>query len=422
MMNRSMPIAGGFALLVSLIAGGCAARVPETPGPRSAPAEVRALWVVRNALTHPDSVRAMVQRAEEAGFNTLIVQVRGRGDAYYNSRWEPRSMALAHQPQDYDPLPLVLAEAHRRGMSVHAWLNTFLLTNMDEPDTAATHLYNTRPDLLAVPYGVARELYDMDPRDPRYREQILAYTRNARDRAEGVYLSAASPEVKEHLYSVWMDVLERYDVDGLHFDYVRYPAPDWDYSRVSLERFRAWLTPQLPDSVRERFAAMEAADPLVWADSFPGEYDRFRREQVTEMVERIYYGAKKREPEIVISAAVFGNSKDAYEKRYQDWREWLRRGILDIAAPMAYARDTETFREQIRVAVETAGPERIWAGIGSWRIPVESTLEKIDAARALGVRGIVLFSYNSAVRVNPELNPKADYLMQVSERAFTNQE
>ena len=84
---------------------------------------------------------------------------------------------------------------------------------------------------------------------------------------EGVYMSPAAPESKEHVYSMWMDVLEHYDVDGINFDYVRYPAPDYDYSRISLDRFRLWLVPQLPDSTRARFAAMES-DPLVYADSF----------------------------------------------------------------------------------------------------------------------------------------------------------
>ena len=81
-------------------------------------------------------------------------------------------------------------------------------------------------------------------------------------------MSPAAPETKERVYSLWMDVLEHDHVDGINFDYVRYPAPDYDYSRVSLDRFRLWLLPQLADSVRTRFAALES-DPLAYADSFP---------------------------------------------------------------------------------------------------------------------------------------------------------
>jgi delta-aminolevulinic acid dehydratase/porphobilinogen synthase len=84
---------------------------------------------------------------------------------------------------------------------------------------------------------------------------------------------------------------------------------------------------------------------------------------------------------------------------------------------MAYSANTQIFREQIRVAVEAGGRDHIWAGIGAYRQPVDSTLEKIRAARELGARGIVLFSYNSAVRKS-ELNPDAEYLQRVMKAAF----
>jgi uncharacterized lipoprotein YddW (UPF0748 family) len=383
--------------------------------PVPVPAEVRALWVVRTTLEHPDSVRAMVTRAHDAGFNTLIVQVRGRGDAYYDSRWEPRAAGIVADTK-FDPLALVIREAHQRGMSVHAWLNTALLANVEPPPPDPRHMLNARPDLLAVPYALARELYAMDARDPRYRAKIVEHARGARDRVEGVYMSAAAPETKEHIYSLWMDVLDHYDVDGLNFDYVRYPAPDFDYSRVSLDRFRLWLVPQLTAADRARFQGLEA-DPLVYADSFPARYSDFRREQVTDLVERIYYGVKKRNPGVLVTADVFGNATDAYENRFQDWRSWLRRGFLDAAVLMSYSTNTARWREEIRVAVEAGGGDKVWAGIGAYRQVADSTVAKIRLGRQLGARGFSLFSYNFTVRKG-ELNPGADYLQAVKKGAF----
>lgn len=411
---KSMP---PLFLVYALIAAACAPQKPATPTPRiAAPAEVRALWVVRNTLNHPDSVREMVERAHANGFNTLIVQVRGRGDAYYDSRWEPRAPSIA-AGEEFDPLALTIQEAHRRGLTVHAWLNTHLLANMDRPPTDPAHIYNKRPDLLAVPYGIARELYAMNPRDSLYRAKILEYSRGARDRVEGVYLSAAAPETKEHVYSLWMDVLDKYpDLDGLNFDYVRYPAPDYEYSRHSLDRFRLWLLPHLSGEQRTRYAALES-DPLVYADSFKVQYDDFRREQVTDLVERIYYGVKKRNPDVLVSADVFANATDAYDKRFQDWRTWLRRGFLDVAALMAYTPSTDIFREQIKVAVEAGGPNRVWAGIGAYRQPADSAIDKIRAARSVGAKGVVLFSYNWTIRPS-EMNPGGDYLERVNKSVF----
>ncbi|MHB8837973.1 MAG: glycoside hydrolase family 10 protein [Gemmatimonadaceae bacterium] len=403
-------------LAASLLLAACAPHAPPmVRAPIPTPPEVRALWVVRDVLTNPDSITTMVARAHASGFNTLIVQVRGRGDAYYDARWEPRAAGIA-DIKGFDPLALVLKEAHARNIAVHAWLNTALLANMDTPPTDSMHMFNRRPDLLAVPYSVARELYTMDPWSPQYRARILEAARQERSEVEGVYLSAAAPETKEHIYAMWMDVLEHYDVDGLNFDYVRYPAPSHDYSRITLQRFRRWLLPQLSDADRGRFAALEA-DPLVYADSFPARFSDFRRAQVTELVERIYYAVKKRNPNVVVSADVFANAKDAYENRFQDWTDWLRRGFLDVAALMAYNTSTQVVTDQIKVAIEAGGPSKVWAGLGAYRMEADSVVAKINAARALGARGIVLFSYGSTVRPGP-FNPNGDYLQRIQRAAW----
>ena len=390
-------------------------RPPAVRPPIPAPQEVRALWVVRDVLTDTDSIKLMVQRAAEHGINTLIVQVRGRGDAYYQSRWEPNPPGVTVSPT-FDPLALVIREAHARNIAVYAWLNTMVLANQDTPPTDTTHLLFRRPDLLAVPYKLSRELYAMDPRDPQYRAKIQQYEKDNRDHVEGFYLSPAAPETKEHIYSLWMDVLEHYDVDGLNFDYVRLPAPDHDYSKISLQRFRLWLMPHLSDVERARFAALES-DPLVYVDSFPGRYDDFRRTQVTELVERIYYAVKKRNPHVMVTADVFANSRDAYANRFQDWTNWLRRGFLDVAVLMAYNTNTQVVRDQVKVAVDAGGGARVWAGLGAYRMSVDSVVAKIKAARAEGARGVAFFSYASMVH-RGTFNPDGEYLARVQAAAW----
>src|SRR5256884_3955546 len=165
-------------------------------------AEVRALWVVRNTLTSPEKINKMIESASAAGFNTLIVQVRGRGDAYYNSRWEPRAVELKDQPADFDPLAFAIAEAHRRGLKVHAWLNTSLLANLDALPADPNHVYNKHPEWLAVPRPVAAELYRMSPRDPRYRARIVEWSKANRGELEGVYTGPANAKVREHIYQI----------------------------------------------------------------------------------------------------------------------------------------------------------------------------------------------------------------------------
>lgn len=376
------------------------------------PEEVRALWVVRSTLTSPDSIKELVRRAKATGFKTLIVQVRGRGDAYYASRWEPRASELEKEKPDFDPLALTIKEAHAAGLKVHAWINTFLVANVDELPKAADHAVFRHPEWLMVPRTVAADLYRVDPRSPNYTERLIQHARSNQGELEGLFLSPAHPAVKEHLYDVWMDVLERYDVDGLHFDYVRYPNAQFDYNRTALERFRAEIEKTIGDNERKLIARDAASDPLIYAMTFPERFAQFQRDQVTDMVERVYQGVKARKPAVLISAAVFANDEDAYRSRFQDWKLWLRRELLDVICPMAYTPDTETFRQQIAVAVGNASGRQVWAGIGAYRQPVEGTLEKISVARQLGAQGFILFSYDSSVRAS-ELNPQGDYLERV---------
>jgi len=381
--------------------------------------EVRALWVVRTTLTSVDKIQTMVKAAHDNGFNTLIVQVRGRGDAYYRSRNEPRAVELKDQSPEFDPLAVTLAEAKQRGLKVHAWLNTSLLANLDALPTDPKHVYNRHPEWLAVPRPVAAELYKMSPRDPRYRTRIVEWSKANRGELEGVYTGPANPKVREHIYKIWMDVLKNYDVDGLHFDYVRLASPDFDYSRTSLDNFRKWLEPKLSKEERGRLKQSSKQNPLAAAENHADKFAEFQREQITTLVDRIYRAVKRQKPQVTVSAAVFANHENAYTRRFQDWRRWLSMGILDVACPMAYSTDTEVFKKQIEVAATSAhaAGRRVWAGIGAYRIPSESTVEKINAARTLGSDGIILFSYDFTVRPG-DLNPGGDYLGRVRRSAF----
>lgn len=403
-----------------------APRLTANPAPSSSaipPSEVRALWVVRTTLTSEEKIRKMVESAANAGFNTLIVQVRGRGDAYYSSRWEPRSVDLKAQPQSFDPLAVTLAEAKKRGLKVHAWLNTSLLANLDALPTDPSHVYNKHPEWLAVPRAVATELYNQSPRDSGYRARIVEWSKANRSELEGIYTGPANPKVREHIYRIWMDVLTHYPVDGLHFDYVRLASPDFDYSRTSLDKFLKWLKPQLTTEERRSLTQSLKNSPLAATDTYKEKFSDFQREQITSLVNRIYHAVKKKRPGVIVSAAVFANSENAYTRRSQDWQRWLRMGILDVVCPMAYTPDTATFRKQVEVATTTAhqAGRRVWAGIGAYRIPVESTVEKISTARSLGADGIILFSYDFTAAPSA-LNPTGDYLRRVQNAAFdTNQ-
>ena len=365
---------------------------PESSSPRVV-WETRGLWVVRSTLVHPDSVRAMVARAAGAGFNTLLVQVRGRGDAYYSGGIEPRADEIQDQPA-FDPLALAVREAHALGIEVHAWLNVHLISSAFVISRDPTHLVNERPGLLAVPRELARELYDMDPTSPRYLERLREHAQANRNDLAGLYSSPSAPEVKERVYTVATDLVERYEIDGIHLDYVRYPSEAFDYSRGALDRFRTWIDRRITDDRRAELAAALEQNPMASVEEFPAEWADFRRSQITDLVERIYVGVKRRRPEVLVSAAVFPDARESFTRLYQDWEGWLRRGIIDVVAPMAYNPDDGLFSEAISNAAEVVGSDKVWAGVGAYLTTYERTLSKIEIAQRLGVRGFLLFSYD----------------------------
>ena len=398
-------------------AAGPTAAGAAAPVPVRRFAEVRALWVIRTALGSPEQVRTMVEQAAASGFNTLLVQVRGRGDALYASDREPRAESLPDDPS-FDPLRLALEAAHARGMALHAWVNTHLVWGPVDPPRSPEHLVNAHPDWLAVPRSLGRELYDQDPHTAGYLARLLEHAAANSARLEGLFSSPSHPAVQERVQQVWVDLASNYDLDGIHFDYVRFPSPRFDYSRGALERFRTWVKPRLSaDRFTELATALEQ-DPYAMADAIPEHWDEFRRDSVTTLVRRIYRAVKALRPDLVVSAAVLPDQRKAREQRFQAWSAWLAAGIIDVAVPMAYTVDTELFHNWIAAARVTAGSgERLWAGIGAYLNPVDGSLRQIDYARRVGVGGVVVFAYNAATSTQAERRAPAP-LERIGRAAF----
>jgi len=380
--------------------------------------EVRAVWVIRTTLTSPDKITGMVRRAKEAGFNTLIVQVRGRGDAYYTSRWEPRADELKDTPAAFDPFAQVVEEAHKAGLKVHAWINMGFCAPADSLPTSPGHIVNRHPEWLQVHRAVSSRLLKLDPKNPEYLRILAKRVDQDKSEIEGLYTSFAIPEVKEHLYDIAMDVTERYDVDGIHLDYIRCAARTLDYNRITLERFRMEMEKSLNAGEKQVFAAAAAADPLVYTTSFPGQWTRFLQDQVTDVVERISVGVKARKPSAMVSAAVLANDEAALNRCSQDWKLWLERGYLDAVCPMAYTADPVVYRSQVQKARANAAGRQLWAGVGAYQMPVEGAVEKIGIARSLGADGIVVFSYDHMIKTTPH-NPAGDYMEKLKNAVFS---
>jgi uncharacterized lipoprotein YddW (UPF0748 family) len=360
------------------------------------PAEVRALWVTRSTLTTPAAIARMVRAAQSGGFNTLVVQVRGRGDAYYRSTLEPRPSDLA-RAKDFDPLAETLAHAKPAGIEVHAWVSVNLVSSAVNLPTTRQHLIHRHPEWLMVPRELAGELSEIDVRSPKYVARLARWTRARPTEVEGLYASPVHAGAAAHVTTVIADLVKRYDVDGVHLDYVRFPSADFDYSRATLQQFKLLMRGELSQTERQRADRQEATNPLTYVDRFPQRWLAFRQSQLTALVARIRTAVKAVRPGIVLSAAVVPQAKEAAHSRLQDWRLWLEQGLVDALCPMAYTPESELFEQQIRDATELAGATPVWAGIGAYRLLNRSTLSHIAAARRQKAAGIILFSYDALV-------------------------
>jgi len=345
--------------------------------PAAGAGEVRGEWVVRTALLTPQDVDRAVEQAAEAGLDTLFVQVRGRGDAFYRSQLVPRSPLLSRTAADFDPLARVLARARARGMKVHAWINVLLVAHLAN-DLPPGHVVRVHPEWLMVPEDAARQA--LGASGAQRVALIRAAARNDGD-VEGLYLSPLAPGVTEHLEAVVQELLSRYRVDGVHFDFIRYPNRAYDHSPDALRAFRVRL-------MGSDLLAAPRREPEAWSLHL--------RLALTGLARRLAAAARQARPGTLVSAAVVPDLTTALEQKFQDWPTWLASGVLDGVCPMSYSPEKRIFDRQVRAARALAGPgNHLWPGIGAYRLTTAEIAARIQAARSLGADGFVLFSHES---------------------------
>ncbi|HEU5310576.1 MAG TPA: family 10 glycosylhydrolase, partial [Candidatus Eisenbacteria bacterium] len=357
--------------------------------------ETRALWVVRHAITTPGRVDQVVDIASQLHINTLLVQVRGRGDAYYKSDLAPRGEALGDA--DFDPLERIIRRAHDQGIEVHAWINVYLIWSAGDLPRSGDHIVNAHPEWISI-RADGRRLVEMVPEE--FEDQRL----------EGMYLAPGNPEVRRHLREVVREITSKYAVDGIHLDYVRYPEPGVGYDPPTRTAFQQefGVDPihiEQPDSV-----LLEVIGP----DRIPDlkmRWIQWKKDRITDLVRDLRADLDRNERGIKLTAAVIADQQAALNRYHQDWPAWLREGIVDAVIPMAYGTSTATVERQIKAAMAIPTERHVYAGIAIYNQGARDAAEKIRRARALGVDGIALFSFDALVG-------KAGYMRQIKSSAF----
>ena len=300
--------------------------------------------------------------------------------------------ALASQPAGFDPLATAIALGRAAGLQVHAWININLIASGTNLPVSRNHVAWRHPEWLMVPRALAVSRTLPSARSAADVRTLAAWTRKASDSVEGLYLSPVSDAAQAYTTAVVKDLVERYPLDGVHLDYIRYPSAAFDYGAGSIALFRAAVAPAQSAADRQRIDRAARTNPVAWADALPAEFAAFRRDRLTALVRRVQAAVRAVRPNAIMSAAVVPDSAAARTNRLQDWSAWSRAGYLDVACPMIYTPDAAEFASLAADVDHTLGELPFWAGIGAYRLSMTQTIAHVRLARRAGAAGVVMFS------------------------------
>jgi len=288
---------------------------------------------------------AMLDSLKDIGINAVLFQVRGESDALYASAYDPWSYWLTGEqgraPEPfYDPLSFMVSEAHKRGMELHAWLNPYRVERIKgKYDLAGSNISRREPEWILEFASGEDQYYTM--------------------------LNPGLPEVRDYVTNVVVDIISRYDVDGVHFDDYFYP-----YSPVTDE------------------------DSLTWEEHHSGieDIEDWRRHNVNELVAQVHDSIQALDPDINFGISPFAIRKnedagtDAFEgyyRLYADGQAWLEEQTIDYINPQLYfelehprAPYAPLLEYWTRVAYENG--LHMYAGLAPYKIfpPTDWTLEQ----------------------------------------------
>jgi uncharacterized lipoprotein YddW (UPF0748 family) len=335
--------------------------------PPEPPREFRGAWVASvfnlNWPSRPGlpvaeqqrELRALLDRAVSLRLNAILLQVRPSSDALYQSKLEPWSafltgkMGRAPEPL-YDPLALAIGEAHARGLELHAWVNPFRALAASGSSMAPNHVSQKHPEWVR-----------------RYGTQL--------------FVDPGEPAARAYVISVLLDIVRRYDIDGLHIDDYFYPYPNKDRS-------------PFPDAATyRRYQAAQGKLPL----------DDWRRDNINQFVETLYRTIKTEKRWVKFGVSPFGIWRpgipatteaqlDSYAHLFADSRRWLNEGWCDYFSPQLYW-SIEPAAQSFPVLLDWwRGENRLgrhlWPGIAPERIgskrPASEIARQIALTRAGG--------------------------------------
>ena len=343
--------------------------------------DTRCIWVIRESMINQADIDTALVYAYQAGYDKLFVQVRGRGDAFYES-----SIVNKHPDIDknFDPLKYTIEFGHQLGLEIHAWVNTYILWSNKSKPIDKDHLLYTHSDWTEADiHGKMDWRIDLKSiKSPQW---------------EGIYLSPLHPDVNQYLREVFKEIIDNYEIDGLHMDYIRFQDDFYGYNPAGRESFNKEFNID-PRNIVRGIISTRYGWKQAFVDSMHIAWDSFRQKSITELVEFIREDIDNSGKEIQLSAAVKPNINTAKSRWFQDWQYWLETGLIDIAIPMNYFKEIKDFNLSVQIMKNSLSRDDlkdIIMGISTYNQDAQSAADKILISRLNGFKGVCVFSYDS---------------------------
>ena len=339
-------------LLVEAYLRAATGEIPKSQN--GAPREGRAVWNHSGTGAFPGDWDRSAKLLANNGFNMILPNMLWGGIAHYASDVLPRSDTFRKHG---DQIEQCCAAAKKHDLEVHVWKVNFNLCT------------------------ASKEFIDRMRREGRTQVTVKGEPSD--------WLCPSHPENRKLELDSMLEVARKYPVDGLHFDYIRYPDGEYCYCEGCRQRFEADSRQRVKDWPKDCFSGERKE-----------EYTDWRCRQITALVEAVSREARKLRPGLKISAAVFGSYPDSRRSVAQDWPAWIKAGYLDFVCPMDYTTNDAEFVSLVRNQLKLIeGRIPLYPGIGATATGIAMAPDRvagqIHLARTLGAAGYTIFNFDA---------------------------
>jgi len=329
--------------------------------------DFKGVWIPRWSI--PDKHEIFTHL--DGKFNHIFLQIFALGEAYYPSKYAPSKIHSDTWLKQF------LNEAHLRKIKVSAWINVFYSWGYASKTHNLNHLINLQPNWF-VQDQFKRSMLDYDVDEL----QDLGI--------EGYYLSPANTQVRAYLTNIAEEIMNTYDFDGIHLDYIRYPGKEFIYDVSLRSKFMRRYCID-PDDIFTK-SEFKMRYSLWGYDDLKKQWEEFIYKDLTIFVKNLSELLKKNKPEIQISVAVKPDYLNARQEYFQDWIDWVDSGFVDFVCLMAYGKHIDKYLNKILKVVRE--PYRVTVGLGLYVLSPQQIKRQVALVKSKPFSGVVFFSYD----------------------------